>query len=184
MLPPMMQIDGVMSTSSSRRGGKKKNFKMGTFNVRGLSKDSKQKQLSRDFNRYGLDILCIHETKMKELQNTDVGGNRLICLESNSPHYGNGFMVSKRWKNNIYKFWRVNDRISVLQLQTEKTKVQTDEETQWRSRTTGETTIKLERNIAKDHIINIINVYAPTSDKVENNENIVQSFYTTNSRKQ
>ena len=192
-----------MSTSSSEQKERKKKetktFKLGTFNVRGLTQDYKQEQLSRDMSNYNLDVLCIQETKIKELINIDIDNNRLICLESNSQHHGNGFMVSKKWKNNIYKFWRVNDRIAVLQLQTEKSNVtKSNNEREWRSRTTGETTLKIERsapkrewrsqktgettlkierNEPKDHLINIINVYAPTSDKVEKNENTVQSVY-------
>ena len=107
-----------------RRTMTQKTFKLGTFNVRGLTKDVKQGQLSNDMSKYKLDVLCIQETKMKDLINIDIdGGNRLICLESKSGHYGNGFMVAKKWKNNIYKFWRVNDRIAVLQLKTEKSEM-------------------------------------------------------------
>jgi len=63
--------------------------------------------------KYKLDVICIQETKIKELLNIDIEGNRLICLETNTPHHGKGFMVSKKRKNNIYKFWSVNDRIAV-----------------------------------------------------------------------
>ena len=119
--PSREELTEVMSTSSSeqrkRKEKNRKTFKLGTFNVRGLSQDYKQEQLSHDMSRYSLDVICIQETKIKELINIDIEGNRLICLESNSQHHGNGFMVSKKWKNNIYKFWRVNDRIAVLQLQ-------------------------------------------------------------------
>ena len=151
-----------MSNSSSEQRSRKKTqrtFNLGTFNVRGLTQEFKQEQLSHDMSRYGLDVLCIQETKIKDLTNIDVDGNRLICLETNSPHYGNGFMVSKKWKSNIYKFWRVNDRIAVLQLQTEKSKIsKTNEEREWRTRVTGETTMTIDRSVPKDHIINIINV--------------------------
>ena len=149
-VPFVMQITEDMSTGSrnQRKDGKKKkpSFKLGTFNVRGLTKDIKQEQLSRDVTKYKVDVLCIQETKQKELTNIDVEGNRLICLESTSPHYGNGFIVSKRWKQNIYKFWRVDDRISVLQLQTEKSKVKMNDDMEWKSRATSETTMILERN--------------------------------------
>ena len=105
-----------MSTSSSEqrgRKGMKRTFKLGTFNVRGLTQGFKQEQLSRDMFKYKLDVLCIQETKMKELLNIDIDGNRLLIMNSNSIHHGTGFMVSKKWKDNIHKFWRVNDRIAV-----------------------------------------------------------------------
>ena len=156
----------------------KKTFKLGTFNVRGLTKDEKQGQLSNDMSKYKLDVLCIQETKQTDSINIDIDGNRLICLESKYAHYGNGFMVSRKWKQNIYKFWRVNDRIAVLQLQTEKSKViQSNNDDEWRSRITGDTTMTIDKTVPKDHIINIINVYAPTSDKVKSNENVAQSLY-------
>ena len=84
-------------------------------------------------------------------------------------------MVSRKWKNNIHRFWRVNDRIAVLQLQTEKSNMKkADKDNGWRARTTGETTMRIEKMAPKDHIINIINVYAPTSEKVEKNQNIIK----------
>ena len=141
-----------MSTSSSEQRERKekkiqKTFKLGTFNVRGLSQEYKQEQLSHDMCSYNLDVLCIQETKIKELINIDIDGNRLICLESNSQHHGNGFMVSKKWKNNIYKFWRANDRIAVLQLSTEKSKTtKPDDQREWRSQITSETTMRIDRS--------------------------------------
>ena len=30
--------------------------------------------------------------------------------------YGLGFLVNEKWKNNIHKQWKENDRIAILQL--------------------------------------------------------------------
>jgi mRNA deadenylase 3'-5' endonuclease subunit Ccr4 len=38
-------------------------FTLGTFNVRGLSKEYKQKQLSRDIDKYKVDICCLQKKK-------------------------------------------------------------------------------------------------------------------------
>ena len=114
------KVSGVLSDSVRAQG--RKIFKLGTFNVRGLTKDVKQKQLSNDMTKYGLDVACIQETKISLLINKDVDKNKLICTESLCAHYGLGFMVAPRWKDHIYRFWRVNDRISVLQLKTDQPK--------------------------------------------------------------
>ena len=71
-----------MSTSSGNRTERTTTFKLGTFNVRGLTQDTKQEQLSRDMNRYKLDVLCIQETKIKELTNIDIEGNRLKPIKT------------------------------------------------------------------------------------------------------
>ena len=124
MLPLAVQTVRELSNSIRGRQGRNaaKIFKLGSFNVRGLTKDVKQFQLSEDMAKYGLDVMCIQETKMKILLNKDIGKNRLICTESVSGHYGLGFMVAPKWTDHIHRFWRVNDRLSVLQLQTKQTK--------------------------------------------------------------
>ena len=47
-------------------------------------------------------------------------GNRLITIASERNHYGNAFMISKKWKDNVNSYWKISDRISVLQLKTSK----------------------------------------------------------------
>ena len=72
MLPLAMRVAGDLSNSIRTQG--KKIFKLGTFNVRGLTKDVKQKQLSTDMTKYGLDVACIQETKITLLINKYVNG--------------------------------------------------------------------------------------------------------------
>ena len=93
------------------------NFNIGTFNVRGLTIDYKRERLSQDLSNYHLDILCIQESKTQQRVDYEVGNNRLILLNSKSQHYGNGFLISNKWKSNVYKYWKVSDRISILQLE-------------------------------------------------------------------
>ncbi len=168
-----------MSTSigdQEKNGKKTKMFKLGSFNVRGLTQRVKQEQLCRDMQKYGVDVACIQETKMTESTNTNINKYRLICMDSNTQHYGNGFVVSPRWKDSIHRYWRVNDRISVLQLQTEKSKMKTKEGGNYVSRTLGDRLI-ITRKEAVDHMINIINVYAPTSEKVEKDKGEIEKVY-------
>ena len=38
-----------------------------------------------------------------------------MCFPTEKSH-GNGFLIKSIWKENIHKFWRVSERICVLQL--------------------------------------------------------------------
>ena len=92
--------------------------------------------------KYKVDICCLQETKIKNGVDKDVKGNRLICLQSESKHYGNGFMISNTWKHNIHKCWKVTDRVAVLQL-------------------------KVSNKKKKPFLINIVNVYVPHTQRVK-----------------
>ena len=35
-------------------------------------------------------------------------------------NYGNGFLVSKKWKESVHRYWKISERISVLQMKTSK----------------------------------------------------------------
>ena len=66
-----------------QHGHQKKNskfFNISTFNVRGLKKEVKQNQLDDDMIRYGIDILCIQETKIKEGIDINLKNSRLITF--------------------------------------------------------------------------------------------------------
>ena len=91
-------------------------FCIGTFNVRGLNDKQKRAHLSNDIDNYKVDICCLQETKITEDIDTDINNNRLICFKSENHHYGTGFIVSNKWKNNIYRYWNLSDRISIIQL--------------------------------------------------------------------
>ena len=45
---------------------KVKKLNIGTFNLRGFSKDLKKQQLSGDLARLKVDMCCIQETKIKK----------------------------------------------------------------------------------------------------------------------
>ena len=44
-------------------------------------------------------MLCIQETKVKDGDSSVIRGNQLLCFESNSKHYGCGFVINKRLSN-------------------------------------------------------------------------------------
>ena len=85
-----------------------------------MTKELKKEQLAVDLEKYKVDICGLQETKIKKGVDENVGNYRLISIQSNSEHYGNGFMISKEMSQNIYKYWKVSDRISVLQITTDE----------------------------------------------------------------
>ena len=92
-----------------------KNLSIASFNVCGLVQESKQEQLAVAAKRYGVDIICLQETKIKDGIDRNVDQNyRLISLPTDQRAYGNGFLVSSRIK--IHRYWRISDRISILQV--------------------------------------------------------------------
>ena len=76
-------------------------FNIGTFNVRGLTDEFKQEQLVHDVEKCKIDICCLQETKITENRDINIKDYRLITLQSNSRHYGNGFLISPKWKDRI-----------------------------------------------------------------------------------
>ena len=87
--------------------------------MRGLNDESKQVDLARDINNYGIDIasmLLLQETKIKKGCNETVEKCLLECLPTKEKAYGLGFIVNNDWKQHIHKQWKVSDRIAVLQL--------------------------------------------------------------------
>ena len=133
-------------------------FNVGTFNVRTLQSEIRKKQLSKDLENYKLDIVCLQETKIQEGVDITIDGNRLICFKSDSRYYGCGFLVSRKWIGNIYRTWRVTDRICVIQFKIDIHKQAIDQ--------------------GKTNIISIINIYAPTSQRAAKFPEETQGFYS------
>lgn len=52
------------------------------------------------------------ETKIKN----GVNSEKVICFPTKEDAYGLGFIVNEKWKNNIHKQWKEDDRIAILQL--------------------------------------------------------------------
>ena len=71
---------------------------IGSFNIRGLNSEIRKEQLIHDLESYNLDVLCIQETKIKDGDSRVIRGNQLLCFESNSKHYGCGFVINEIFK--------------------------------------------------------------------------------------
>ena len=162
----------------TRGGTKNHGFNIGTFNVRGLNYEFKQQQLSGDIDRYKVDVCCLQETKIKKGLDTMIGKNRLISLPTACKHYGNGFMISARFANHVHSYWKISDRISVLQLTTPESKIKSNATPIYRTLLNG-MKLTITKNIPADHMITIINVYAPTTTRVRNNMKELENMYVT-----
>ena len=155
-------------------------FTIATFNVRGLTQEYKQDQLSRDVNKYKLDICSIQETKITEDMDKNIQKNRLICFATGkNKSHGNGFLVSKKWADSVNRYWKVSDRICVLELLTAKSKKRENGTTRYRTEFQGTNIMKqtMKKDTAADHTIIVINVYAPTSDVAKKNKNELKTMY-------
>ena len=94
----------------------KRRFSVGSSNVRGLTEDAKKEKLVTDVNQYGIDVCALQEIKIKNAGVRRVSGSMIITFDAKNKHYGNGFVVPKKWQESIHKYWRESDRICVLQL--------------------------------------------------------------------
>ena len=107
--------------------------------------------------------------------NTSIGNYKLICLPSDQVHYGNGFVVSN--KISIHRYWKVSDRIAILQVKQNEplSKKPTENTPNYKSSLQGtRLTIK---QIPPKHIATIINVYAPTSIRATQNPKELEEMY-------
>ncbi|XP_029654488.1 craniofacial development protein 2-like [Octopus sinensis] len=123
-----------------------------TFNVRGLKTVAKRHLLCTDLEKYQGSICCLQETKVKHGLDEIHGNYRLILLPSESIHYGQGFAIHKNHTSRLYRYWKVSDRISVLQLRTISSS---------KSR----------------RLTSIVNVYAPHSGRIQKNPEELDIFY-------
>ena len=151
---------------------------LATFNIRGLTEEIKKDHLASDLNRYDIDVCGLQETKISNGADVTIHGHRLICFKSECEHYGNGFMVNNRLVENIKKYWRVSDRISVIQfssLEHDKYKSELQHEHGLKMTITKRTVHKSEltgsimkiMKVKPKFILSIINVYAPHTGRVK-----------------
>ena len=185
---------------------------VGTFNVRGLKENQKKQNLVQDMKKYNIDICCLQETKISTGSDINISDYRLITLPADIQHYGTGFVVADKWINNISKYWKVSERISVIQLRIKDeykckrisdTKLVIYKDIKYKvvfkkkskikykyKQTTGidrrkhkiiiTRTEELKKTIRRSNnknLLTIINVYAPTTDLVAKDQNILTEMY-------
>ena len=162
--------------TGTRNIRQKRRFNVGSFNVRGLTEDTKKEQLVRDVNQYGMDVCAPQETKIENAGVRRVNGSIIITFDSKNKHYGNEFVVQKKWQESIHKYWRESDRISFLQLSGNPDT--SADGLQYECKPTEKCRIKMSKiKMKPKSISNIINISAPTSDWAKKCPNEINKLY-------
>ena len=128
-----------------------------TWNTQGkLSEQIQREILLKDMNRYNVHIGCFQETRCEEnYYQTEEGTLMTMPYDTNTPpqlQYGLGFYISPKLRNYFYGTKHISNRIAVIQFR-----------------------IPLKQG--KKIQLTIINVYAPTSQRVRANEQEAIDFY-------
>ena len=97
---------------------------------------------------YQVDIACLQETKVSELNDEKIDGYRVILLPTNSRHYGLGFALNKHWADRLLSYESISDRIAIATFR-----------------------------LFKRSIMKVINVYAPTSALANQKPSVREEFY-------
>lgn len=160
---------------------------IGTFNVRGLAEQTKKENLVEDLKKYDVKVCSIQETKIAEELDYEVAGYRFLNFKSEQRMYGNGFVISPAWKRNVYKYWRVSDRIAVLQLsmdedcycaeETGDLKLKITRVEKLRSVRISDTKLLIRRAEPKK-LLTIINVYAPQTGRLRESVEELEAMYS------
>ena len=144
---------------------------MESFNVRGLSEHYKKEELEINTNRYNANVCCLQETKIKHATSYRLNSSIFITFLSDNKHYGNSFVIAKKWKNSILQLQPKtssegkealykSERISVTRIKISNFTT----ENKYKVEKVSDTKLKHEKvNPNAKHIINIINGYARTS---------------------
>ena len=120
----------------------------------------------------------MQEVKIKEVVDKNVGNCRLITVGAEMKDYGNDFMISSKWKDAISNYWKVSERISVIQIKTNKSiKNKNINDNNYHTILNG-TKMKISKTKQTSHTITIINVYAPTTERVKENFKELDIMYT------
>ena len=154
----------------------KRRFSIRCFNIRGLTEDRKKEQLVRDVNQYGVDLCTVDETKIENEGVHRVNGSMITTFDWKNKHYGNGFVVPKKWLELIHKYWRESNRICALQ-QSRSPNTCADGP-QYEYKPSAKCRIKISKiKMKSKNIINTINVNASTSDRAKKCPNEPKKLY-------
>ena len=94
-------------------------FNFVTWNVHGLTQEVKRTLLANDAARYGMDLVCLQETKCTKSGDFFLhNGYKLILIEQKlGRHYGLGFVISPKMRNFVKSYSYICDRVAILTLQ-------------------------------------------------------------------
>ena len=94
-------------------------FNFVTWNVHGLTQDVKRTLLANDAARYGMEVVCLQETKCTKSEDLILhNGYKLILIEQKlGRHYGLGFVISPKMQKMAKSYSYISDRVAILTLQ-------------------------------------------------------------------
>ncbi|XP_024891714.1 craniofacial development protein 2-like [Temnothorax curvispinosus] len=121
-------------------------IKIGTWNVRGLLQLGKRETVESEMQRCGVDILGLSETHLKDNGHFKTGNGNMIFLAGNGERSNNGvgFIVAKNLRDCVLGYEAIDDRIIKIRIG------------------------------ARPHTLNIVQVYAPTTECTEEE---ISDFY-------
>ena len=127
-----------------------------TWNVRGLSKTDKQHLAAQDCDRYDVDVIGLQETKPCNYLETTLPGHHKLFLfdQKHCVHGGLGFLVNKRFTNNIISHYQISDRVVYMDFLLQP-KTPDSQPCNFR----------------------IVNCYSPTNPNSVKNPRIIHQFY-------
>jgi exonuclease III len=155
------------------------NFKVASFNVRGLCDNSKRDNLGVDMIRYGVDVACLQETKMKKGCSETINGCNLTSFPTTQDAYGLEFMVSEKWSDKIHKQWKVSDRIADTQRNPKIKNAKKYTKPMYKCRKMAKG-LRIKCRVQNNrNMITIINSYAPHSELTKQKPKDTEKFYGT-----
>nr|XP_021203476.2 craniofacial development protein 2 isoform X1 [Bombyx mori] len=124
----------------------RKYLRMGTLNVRGMLKRGKQEVIEREILRCKIDILGLSEVHRRGSGHIKTANGNILCFSGSENHSGNGvaILLPQKLENTVLGYKTPSDRIIAVKLD------------------------------ARPVPINIVQVYAPTS---QSEEIISDQFY-------
>lgn len=114
-------------------------MKIGTWNVKSIYEAGKVHNVIQEMQRLKVNIMGISETRWANSGEISINGTKIYYSGNNESHHWNGvaILVDKSTSQSVTGFIPISDRVVMIQLQTNQTRT------------------------------NIIQVYAPTTDKSE-----------------
>lgn len=150
-----MEIAASQQHQAGKRILKTRNrpsYRVATFNVRGCSDAFKRRCIIEDAKLYQLEVIVLQETKTAALDEV-IDGFRIILLDHDNKHYGQGFVLSPEWNQCLVTYRRLTDRVS---------------EARFRLNTKS--------------YLTVVNVYAPTTERAskdpQEREQVYESIET------
>lgn len=142
------EINGSSSRNNKKSGKKNRKgmkerhiMKIGSWNIRTMLQIGKTEEISREMNRYKVDILALQEIRWKGQGRVDKKTYTIYYSgEMKQGQNGTAFMVNRKVAGNVLQFRAISGRLSYLQIKN------------------------------KQANISIVNAYAPTEESNDNDK--------------